>query len=148
MWPGKHIFMSLHVGWSPGTITQHFICHTLLVAPLIWPETQFLDVEEESGFVSLSSPSLDDCDVAFEPTAIPWGGAILEAFAQLAFPQHQKWELWLSLPSYCCFVSSAVCVDPSVPSALGFFTSCLLLLRLGTNLPSFLRALLTCFLAH
>lgn len=63
------------------------------MATLIWPETQFLDVEEESRFVSLPSLSRDDCGVAFEPAAIPWGGAILEAFAQLAFSQHQKWEL-------------------------------------------------------
>lgn len=65
----------------------------LLVAMLIWLETQFLDVEKGSRFASSTFLSLDDCCVAFELTVIPWGGGILEAFAQLAFPQRQRWEL-------------------------------------------------------
>lgn len=83
--------MYLQVGRGPGTTTQHFACHVLPAAVLIWPETQLLDVEEGSGFASLTSPSLADCCVAFEPTVIPWGAAVLAT--QLAFPQHHKWEL-------------------------------------------------------
>lgn len=65
----------------------------LLVAMLIWPETQFPDVEEGSRFAALTSLSLGDHWIPFEPTVIHWESAILEAFAQLASPQHQKWEL-------------------------------------------------------
>jgi len=64
-----------------------------LVAVLIWPDTQFLDVEEESRFASLSSLSLDARCVALEPSVIPWGGAMLETVAQLAFPQRRVGKL-------------------------------------------------------
>lgn len=97
--------MSLHL--APGTM-----------AMLIQPETPTL--KERSRFAPLIS-------LSGWPLYMIWAQSNSRGMcdsAQLASPQRQKWEIWLSPSPFCCFVSPAVCVDPLMLSVRGFFFRC------------------------